>query len=289
MSKAKVRAKVTPPEPEFVVGDCRRFMPERWPAGSPPSAKPKLVIVDSPYNYGEPYDVHDDDMEGEEFVDWCRGWLADVNGHALHPDGSVWLFWPDELVSFMDVYCQRELGWYRRSWVVWYYTFGVCNSGGKNFSRSHTHLLYYTKKKTKFTFHPEAVRVPSARQMVYNDRRAAAHGKMPDNTWMLLKSQMDEVFSPDQDTWLQSRVCGTYDEREEDSPNQIPLPIMERIVLSTSDPGDLVFDPMCGSGTANLAAHVHGRPSVGVDVSAKYVANARERVRAHFAGLPVGR
>src|SRR4029077_13074950 len=188
---------------------------------------------------------------------------------------------PDELVSEVDMYCKHHLGLYKRAQIIWYFTFGVCNSSGKNFSRSHAHILYYVKTKSRFTFNDQAIRVPSARALVYGDKRANPKGKAADNTWMLLKSEMESVFRPDQDTWLENRVCGTYKERQKDSPNQIPLPIMERLVLVASNPGDLVCDPFVGSGSSGVVSHRHGRRFVGMDISKQYLANAEKRILAH--------
>jgi DNA modification methylase len=269
------------PPHELLAVDCMKFMQKRWGVMDLKS-RPKLVIADPPYNYGEPYDSHDDNMEWSAYMEWSKQWLQLVEDAALHPDGSVWLFYPDELVSWIDVFCQGTLGWHKRAHVIWYYTFGVCNPEGRNFSRSHTHLLYYSRKKTKFTFNDEAIRVPSARAAVYGDKRAATKGKIPDNTWMLFKHQMDAVFRGDMDTWLESRVCGTYKERQKDSPNQLPVPLVERIILATSNPGDLVYDPFVGSGTTVLAAKRNNRPSIGTDLSARYVKNAERRVAAEF-------
>lgn len=272
---AKAKAKKKEPLTELLHGKCENLLPERF--SGPKTIMPKLIVADPPYNYGEPYDVHDDHQPFDDYLNWTMAWLTRADA-ALHPHGSMFLFYPDELVSEVDFYCKRNLGLYKRAHIVWYYTFGVCNAGGKNFSRSHTHILYYVKKKTRFTFNDAAVRVPSARALVYNDKRASANGKMPDNTWMLLKKDMDKVLLPDQDTWLENRVCGTYRERKKDHPNQIPLPIMERIVLAASDPGDLVCDPFVGSGTTGVVCRRHARDFVGMDVSKNYLAGAKQRI-----------
>lgn len=271
------KKKATEPKFELVAADCVGFMRSKWPK---PAGRPRLVIADPPYNYGEPYDSYNDNKPFDEYMKWSEEWLACLDTFATHPDASVWLIYPDELVSFVDVFCQKTLRWHKRSHVVWYFTFGVCNSSGRNFSRSHAHALYYTKKKTVFTFNESAIMVPSARQLVYNDKRASPRGKAADNTWMLLKGEMDKVMGGDQDTWLENRVCGTYSERQPESPNQLPLPLVERMLLATSNPGDLVYDPFVGSGTTVLAAFKHGRFGVGTDLSEKSIANAKYRVSA---------
>ncbi len=69
---------------------------------------------------------------------------------ALKPNGTFWLAIGDEYAAELKVIVHREVGFHLRSWVIWYYTFGVnCT---KKFSRSHAHLLYFVKDPKAFTF-----------------------------------------------------------------------------------------------------------------------------------------
>src|SRR6266852_2898128 len=84
----------------------------------------------------------------------------------------------DEYAAELKLIFQKELGFTCRSWVIWYYTFGVnCT---KKFSRSHTHLFHFVRDSKKFTFNNLRIRVPSARQLVYADARADSQGRLPD-------------------------------------------------------------------------------------------------------------
>lgn len=264
MAKTKAKPKYT-----LVTGDCVPYMEKVAPNSVP------LIIADSPYNIGKAYAHYDDNKPHDEFMGWMQEWLS-AAALILHKHGSMWVFAPDEWVSEIDVYCRFSLALYRRSWVTWFYTFGVANQ--KNFSRSHTHILYFTKSKTKFTFNADAVRVPSARQLVYADARQNPKGKLPDNTWVLLRDELEPYMTPDKDTWLVSRICGTYKERQKHSSNQIPIPLMERIVLSTSNPGDLVLDPFMGTASSGIAALKHGRDYVGIDISPVCVKHSKRRI-----------
>jgi DNA modification methylase len=255
----------------IIFGDCVEGM------GLIPDGSVDLVTADSPYNIGMRYDHYDDRRPQDEFMGWTENWLRQVV-RILNDTGSLYIFAPDEWVSDVDVLCRRVLGLHRRSWVVWFYTFGVANQ--KNFSRSHTHILYFTKSKTDFTFNDDAVRVPSARSLVYADRRQNPKGKLPDNTWALLREDLEPYMTPDKDTWLVSRVCGTYKERQKHSSNQVPLPIMERIVLASSNRGDLVLDPFVGTGTTAVACVKHGRRFTGWDISETCVREGWRRVAA---------
>ena len=61
-------------------------------------------------------------------------------------------------------------------------------------------------------------------------------------------------------------------------PTQKPEYLLERIVLATSRPGDIVLDPFCGSGTTGVAALRHGRQFIGIDTEAVYLNIARQRL-----------
>ena len=233
-----------------------------------------LVIADPPYNLGMDYDAHDDNKPQDEYLAWTRKWLEVV--HALSTsDASFWLFMSRQLVSEVDLLA-KDVGWRQRGHVIWYYTFGV--NSPKNFTPSHTHLLYYTKQKTNFTFNADCLKVPSARQIKYNDKRAKAGGRLPDDTWILFPEQLSNGFNPAGDVWLQSRVCGTFKARQKVSPNQIPLPIMDRIVQACSNEGDLVLDPFCGTGTTALACLRWRRNCFTCDISKACVDAAKKRL-----------
>ncbi|MDD4891857.1 MAG: site-specific DNA-methyltransferase, partial [Phycisphaerae bacterium] len=139
-----------------------------------------------------------------------------------------------------------------------------------------------------FTFNADAIRVASDRQMLYNDKRANTKGKVPDDVWTLCRhcARVNSLAGNDASTdqWLMSRVCGTFKERVQWHPCQMPEEVLERIVLASSNPGDLVFDPFSGSGTTLSVANRLGRHWLGTDISPDYVRNANERITAVAPG-----
>ncbi len=132
-----------------------------------------LAFADPPFNIGYKYDVYEDRRAAEEYLKWTRAWGAELV-RALKPNGTFWLAIGDDFAAELKMIFQRELGLTCRSWVIWYYTFGV-NCTHK-FSRSHTHLFHFVKNPKSFTFNTEEIRVPSARQTVYADNRADSAG-----------------------------------------------------------------------------------------------------------------
>jgi hypothetical protein len=81
------------------------------------------------------------------------------------------------------------------------------------------------------------------------------------------------------DVWNQdTRVCGTFKEREGWHPCQMPESLLKRIIAASSNPGDCVLDPFSGSGTTAVAACVLGRNYVGIEMSQQYVDKASQRL-----------
>ena len=251
---------------------------------SVPDGSIDLAFADPPFNIGYSYDVYDDRRAEGEYLNWSRKWGAEIV-RVLKPDGTFWLAIGDEYAAELKVLFHRELGLSFRSWVIWYYTFGV--NCAKKFSRSHAHLLYFTKSDKDFTFRDEAIRVPSARQLVYADKRSNPKGRLPDDTWILRPQEIPDSFSADEDTWFVSRVCGTFKERKGWHGCQMPEKILGRIINACSNEGETVLDPFAGSGTTLAVAKKLNRRYLGFELSPEYAERAEQRLDSITSGQPL--
>ena len=250
-----------------LTGDCLRLLQEL------PAESVHLAFADPPFNIGYEYDVYNDRKGRAEYLAWTQRWLAAVR-RVLRPDGSFYVAIGDEYAAEIKVRLD-DLGLTLRNWIVWHYTFGVhCT---RKFTRSHAHIFYYVADPRRFTFDSDAVRVPSARQTTYADRRANPKGRVPDDTWVLRPQEEERCFRPQTDTWYVPRVCGTFKERT-GHPCQMPEAVLERIVRVSSNPGDLVLDPFAGSGTTLAVALRLGRRYLGIELSAEYAERVRQRL-----------
>ena len=243
-------------------GDCVQEL-KKLPAGGV-----HLAFADPPFNIGYDYDVYDDRKDSDSYLNWTREWISEVH-RVLHPQGTFWLAIGDEYAAEMKLIAQREIGFTCRSWVVWYYTFGVnCKM---KFSRSHAHLFHFVKDAKNYTFNYKdpAVRVPSARQLVYGDERANPNGRLPD------------------DTWYFPRVAGTFKERAGFHGCQMPEQLLGRIIRCCSNPGDSVLDPFAGSATTLVVAKKLGRQALGFELSDDYARRGQARLDAVQSGDPL--
>lgn len=235
-----------------------------------------LVFADPPFNIGYDYDVYRDSMESRQYLQWSREWIAAVH-RVLKPNGTFWLAIGDEYAAELKIESQN-LGFHCRSWVVWYYTFGV--NCARKFTRSHAHLFHFVKDPDNFVFRGDELenRVPSARQLVYNDSRANPQGRLPDDTWILRPQDIETSFRADENTWYFPRVAGTFKERAGFHGCQMPEQLLGRIIRVCSEPGALVLDPFSGSGTTAAVAKKLGRQSLAFDMSPEYVRLGTERL-----------
>jgi site-specific DNA-methyltransferase (adenine-specific) len=240
---------------EIYCGDCIELL-----KGSV-DLQARLIFADPPFNIGYKYDQYDDRQKYDHYVAWTESWMQACRS-VLAPDGSFYIAIGDEYAAEVRMIA-RKLDLHLRNWIIWHYTFGQQTK--LKFARSHAHIFYFVADPKNFVFNDDAIRIPSARQLIYNDRRANSKGKVPD------------------DVWRYSRVCGTFKEREGWHTCQMPAKLLARIIKTSSNPGDLVLDPFSGSGTTPLVAAILKRQYLATDLSENYVTEARKRIEKALA------
>jgi site-specific DNA-methyltransferase (adenine-specific) len=236
----------------IVCGDCIEVL------GKVRKPFADLIFADPPFNIGYKYDKYYDKVERKNYIAWTKEWMK-ACVKVLKPSGSFYIAIGDDYAANVKVIAD-ELGLIMRNWIIWHYTFGQQTK--RMFARAHTHIFYFVNDAETFTFNDHAVRVPSDRQLIYNDKRANPQGKMPDDVWNSY-----------------SRVCGTFKERQGWHPCQMPESLLRRIVVVSSNEGDCVLDPFSGSGTTAAVAFQLGRKYAGIEISEEYCENSRERLQ----------
>ncbi len=255
-------------------GDCIEGLKEV------PDYSIDLAFADPPFNIGFSYDEYDDRLDADKYLEWSQQWMSQIY-RVLKPDGTFWLAIGDEYAAELKVAATR-LGFHMRNWVIWYYTFGVhCKN---KFTRSHAHLFYFVKDPARFTFNFSEVAVPSARQLVYRDKRSNPAGRTPDDTWILRPQDCTEGFNADEDTWYFPRVAGTFKERAGFHGCQMPEQLLGRIIRGCSLAGETVIDPFSGSSTTLTVAKKLGRQFFGFELSKEYAKLGTERIEAAHVG-----
>lgn len=237
---------------QVIHGDCIEHLPRF-------RGEVDLVFADPPYNIGYKYDSYDDNRSYEDYVTWTRRWIRE-SSLTLTPTGSAFFMIGDEFAAETRL-AIRDADLILRNWIIWNYSFGQHRPD--KFGRSHVHLFYAVKDPKRFTFNDIALRVPSRRGLVYNDRRTDPRGRLPEDTWASYP-----------------RVCGTFRARQDWHGCQLPEDLLARIITGASNPGDLVLDPFSGSGTTLAVAKRFNRRFLGIELSSEYVEQAKQRLAA---------
>ena len=165
-----------------------------------------------------------------------------------------------------------------RNEIIWHYTGG--GRSKRYFSRKHDIIFFYGKSNSR-TFNIDAIRVP------YKESSGYAKGG--------ITSKSGKHYTPNpkgtpiDDVWDLPIINPMSAERL-GYPTQKPLPLLKRIVMASSNEGDLVLDPFCGCGTTIEAAHSLKRDWIGIDISAYAIEVVRRErmkdMRINLAGMP---
>jgi adenine-specific DNA-methyltransferase len=157
--------------------------------------------------------------------------------------------------------------------IVWHFGHGLHSR--RRFSGRYEVVMWYTKTTSKndlYTFNLDAVRTPSK----YPGKK---HFKGP----RAGKFSGNPLGKNPEDVWNIPNVKGNHVEKTT-HPCQFPVGLIERIVLALTNPGDVVFDPYAGVGSAGVAAAIHGRKFWGCDVVAEYARTAQRRIQEALDG-----
>jgi site-specific DNA-methyltransferase (adenine-specific) len=244
---------------KILCGDCIELL------GKVKKPFADLVFADPPFNIGYQYDKYKDNVKKDSYLKWTKEWMM-ACVKVLKDDGSFYIAIGDDYAHHVRL-IGEELQLPLRNWIIWHYTFGQQTK--EKFARSHTHIFYFVKNEKAFTFNDDEVRVLSDRQKIYKDKRANPFGKLPDDVW--------NEFP---------RICGTFDEREEWHPCQMPEGLLARIIRASTKPDGWVLDPFSGSGTTCVVASKLGRSFTGIDISPLYVEETIRRLGAS-KNLPI--
>lgn len=224
-----------------------------------------LIFADPPFNIGYEYDKYNDKQKSKNYIAWTKDWMS-VCKKVLKPSGSFYIAIGDDYAANVKIIAD-ELKLTMRNWIIWYYTFG--QQMKNKFARSHTHILYFVNDKKHFTFNADAVRVPSDRQLIYNDKRANPAGKLSDDVWSHF-----------------SRICGTFGHRKDWHPCHMPESLLAKIMRASSNESDWVLDPFSGSATTSVVAAKLKRKYTGIELSGEYAKESRKRIKKH-KNLPI--
>jgi len=239
-----------------------------------PDKSVKLVVTSPPYNIGKAYEKRKNlDVylaEQEETIKEAVRILTDDGsicwqvGNHIAKDGEV--FPLDALVYAIG----KKFGLKLRNRIIWRFGHGLhCT---KRFSGRHETIVWFTKGDN-YTFNLDPVRVPQKYPGKKNFKKNEKYGTLSGNP----------LGKNPEDVWDIPNVKNNHPEKT-NHPCQFPIELIERLILSMTNPGDIVLDPYLGVGSAVCAAVIHDRKGYGSDIMKEYLDIAEKRIIAAAEG-----
>lgn len=226
----------------------------------------RLIVTSPPYNIGKPYEAR---SSLDSYVNSQARVIAECV-RLLRPNGSLcWQIgnhvqtgeiFPLDIVLYPIF---RKHGLRLRNRIVWHFEHGLHCS--KRLSGRYETIMWFTKGDD-YVFNLDAIRVASK----YPGKK---HYKGP----KIGQLSCNPLGKNPGDVWIFPNVKNNHVEKTL-HPCQFPVELVERLVLALTEPGDAVFDPYMGVGSAVVAAAKHGRIGYGCDIVQEYVDIAWRRI-----------
>lgn len=229
-----------------------------------------LTITSPPYNIGKDYEKN---LPLDQYLDWCSNWICEIHRITTF-NGAFWLN-----LGYVSIEDRAKaipipyLLWHRVPFfliqeIIWNYGAGV--AGRLFFSPRNEKFLWYVKNPSNYTFNLDDVRdadVKYPNQKKNGKKKCNPMGKNPCDVWTFPKVTSGHNRSSVERT---------------DHPAQFPEEVIRRIVLASSNPGDLILDSFMGSGTTAVVAASLGRDVIGFEIRRDYCEIAAKRLDKYF-------
>ncbi len=225
-----------------------------------------LVVTSPPYNIGKAYEQT---RSLEDYLAWSEKWINEVY-RLTKTQGSFWLNLgyltiPNKAHAIPISYLLWDkIPFYLIQEVVWNYGAGV--AAKKFFSPRNEKFMWYVKDANNYTFNLDDVRDPNVKypnQKKNGKIKVNPLGKNPTDVWQIPKVTSGQNRSSKERT---------------PHPAQFPKALIERIIKSSSNEGDIILDPFMGSGTTAEVALQNNRVVVGFEIKKEYIEVSSKRL-----------
>jgi len=221
-----------------------------------------MTFADPPFNLGKKYNSYYDKKDIDEYIEWCKLWLKEMV-RITKPTGSIFVHNIPRWLTYFASYL-NEIAHFRH-WIAWN---AMGAPLGKTLLPNHYGILWYTKQPKGFKFY-------DIRGMHLRCRKCEIilqdyGGK---------KNQMHPYGPLISDVWTDIHRI-RHKKRRDEHPCQLPIPLLERLILMTTDEGDIVLDPFVGTGTTAIAAKRLGRKYIAIDIDPKYVEMTKKKLES---------
>jgi site-specific DNA-methyltransferase (adenine-specific) len=227
-----------------------------------------LVFADPPYNIGKDFGPLTKQLPEDEYIDWCKEWIGKVH-RVLTEDGSFYVMAATQFMPHIYLHVCKTF--HILNSIIWFYdSSGV--QAKKRFGSLYEPILLCVKDKNNYTFNYDDIVVPARTGAV---RRLIDHRRKSPKRYSLTRNPGN--------VWYFPRVRFRMPEYM-GHPSQKPELLLERILLTSSNEGDLVLDPFAGAFTTNAVAAKLGRNSIGIEIEPCYFDIGQRRMQAVTEG-----
>ena len=244
------------------VGDALAWL------GSLESETVDLIFADPPYNIKK---AEWDTFESQEqYVQWSLTWVEQA-ARVLKPNGTLYICGFSEILADIKLPASRYFKGCR--WLIWHYK-NKANLGS-DWGRSHESLLHFRKSR-EFTFNMDDVRIPysnhTLRYPEHPQAETSQYGSGKGELW-----RPHPRGAKPRDVIEIPTTCNGMHEKTP-HPTQKPEELLRKLVLASTNTGDLIVDPFLGSGTTGVVAEQLHRKWKGCDTNLEYCQWAVRRI-----------
>ncbi len=245
------------------VGDCLEGMRQL------PAACIDLVFADPPYNRGKDFGNNRDRRSKAEYREWCASWIGEVR-RLVKPGASVYVCCDWCYSGLMQELLDEQFTIQNR--ITWKREKG---RGARRNWKNNMEDIWFCTAGPDYQFHLERVKV---RKEVIAPYRADGQPK----DWIEENGERYRWTCPS-NIWTDLVVPFWSMPENTPHPTQKPEKLLERLLLASSDEGDVVLDPFVGSGTSAVAAYRLKRAFIGLELNPDYVRLALKRLERERA------
>jgi site-specific DNA-methyltransferase (adenine-specific) len=245
---------MTLPLDQVLLGDCLDILK------TIPDNTIDVCFADPPFNLDKKYTKYSDQLPSEEYLAWCERWLLELV-RVTKPTGSVLVHNIPKWLTYYAAILNKHAHF--RHWIAWD---AMSAPLGKTLLPAHYGILFYSKqaKGTKFY----EIRAPHKKCRECDAYLKDYGGK---------KDQMHPFGYLVSDVWTDIHRI-RHAKRRDEHPCQLPIHLLERLVLMTTDVGDVVLDPFLGTGTTAIAAKRLQRRYIGIELDPMYAHIAKDKL-----------
>jgi len=228
-----------------------------------------VTFADPPFNLKKNYSSYNDRLEFQEYLDWCEKWISEMV-RVTKPTGSIFLHNIPKWLTYYATYLNKLA--YFKHWISWD---APTAPMGKSLQPAHYGILFYTKEA-------KGAKIYELRHPHRRDR----HG-------YLLKDyggKKDSLhpFGPlVSDVWTDIHRI-KHNKKRDPHPCQLPVHLMDRLILMTTDENDIILDPFSGTGTTAISAKRLGRRYIGFEIDEKYIEISQKKLEKILPNFKLG-